>query len=460
MPLKFVDLHPLTRNLPPVAMLCSSDLPGAGGAAMELNTALSAAGADVALYVMQKTSTRAGIVEIAQGTKSLSAYSFIAEKLLSKFRERPPYFEMFSLVQKPVGVHLSDLLDKAAIIHLHWVARMVGFPKSMEALQNKPIVWTLHDMNPLSGGCHYTAGCGRFANGGCRACPQLGEASGPDIAKENFTAKQKGYAALNLTAVSPSSWQLDYIKNSVLLGDIPQEWIPNSVDPDVFHPRQRAWARASLGLAQDRKIIAFGAASIDRWNKGAQLLKLALKELRCHWQGALPVLLIFGHGDMKNQLPDGYEHVSMGRTGQAELAVAYSAADIFVSASMQETFGLVTAEAQACGTPAIGFYGTGAEEIIEEGKTGFLAVHPGLPLTEDGTLRRLDEFLSPATVGDLAQKIETLLSLPDEQIAAMRKRCRENALRRFSPVLNAARYLRLYRRILRLPEVYIEGLSE
>lgn len=461
MSLTFADLRPLTRDLPPVAMLCTSDTPGAGGAAMELNTALAAAGLAVTMYVMKKSSNRAGILEVEQGEKLNIAYMAMAEMFLRKYPKRPTHFEMFSMCQKPIGVLLPRALQQVGIVHLHWIAGMIGFPKSVDALRNQPVVWTLHDMNPLSGGCHYTAGCGRYADGGCKACPQLGEATvSVDIAAQSFSAKQAGYAAMNMTVISPGAWQLDCMKKSILLGNVPRIKIPNSVDPYVFSPRPRAWARAAIGLPLNRKVIAFGASSLKRWNKGAQLLKLALEALRSEWQDTLPMLLFFGYGDTPDSLPDGYEYVILGKSTQAELAVAYSAADIFVSASLQETFGLVTAEAQACGTPAVGFYGTGAEDIIQNGVTGYLAAHPGFPLTKDGTLRALEEFFTQETVSDLAEKIQIILTLPDKQAAIMRKKCRKNALQNFSPILSAARHLRLYRRMLDLPEVHIEGLSE
>ncbi|MDR2051017.1 MAG: glycosyltransferase, partial [Deltaproteobacteria bacterium] len=140
---------------------------------------------------------------------------------------------------------------------------------------------------------------------------------------------------------------------------------------------------------------------------------------------------------------------------KAKLAAAYAAADVFVSPSFQEVFGLATAEAQACGTPGVGFYGTGAEDIILEGMTGFLARHPGLPLAgglsspKDGAY----SSFSPDSVEDLAAKIKRVLDLPPDEYAAMRSACRERALAEYTRVLQVGRYLRLYRRLLGLREI-------
>ncbi|MDR2055504.1 MAG: glycosyltransferase, partial [Desulfovibrio sp.] len=139
---------------------------------------------------------------------------------------------------------------------------------------------------------------------------------------------------------------------------------------------------------------------------------------------------------------------------KAKLAAAYAAADVFVSPSFQEVFGLATAEAQACGTPGVGFYGTGAEDIVRDGVTGFLARHPGLPLAGNASPSGDDAYssFSPDSVEDLAAKIKRVLDLPQDEYAVMRRACRERALAEYSSTLQAARYLQLYRRILGLPE--------
>jgi alpha-1,6-mannosyltransferase len=52
-----------------------------------------------------------------------------------------------------------------------------------------------------------------------------------------------------------------------------------------------------------------------------------------------------------------------------QLAALYRAADLFVHPGVQETFGLVTLEAQACGTPVIGIHGSYMDRIIHSDQT-------------------------------------------------------------------------------------------
>jgi glycosyltransferase involved in cell wall biosynthesis len=55
-----------------------------------------------------------------------------------------------------------------------------------------------------------------------------------------------------------------------------------------------------------------------------------------------------------------------------DLSKAYSATDVLVMPSTQETFGKVFSEAMACGTPSICFNMGGPKDVIENGKNGFL----------------------------------------------------------------------------------------
>ena len=461
MPFSFDALRPLLEGLPPVLMLSSSDAPGAGDGAMRLQRCLVAAGTDVTTCVMQKTVSCNPVQEIPPDHKMQHICTVMNHLALKLYPNRPTHFELYSPNRCYVNIAEIDKLQDAKLVHLHWVAGMVGFPNAAEALSGKHVIWTLHDMNPLTGGCHCTAGCEKYAHEtGCNNCPQLGKSTGgADLAAQIFSSRRTGYAKTAMTMVAPSAWLADSARRSRLLDNAPCVKIVHSVDTHVFTPLPKVWARAAFKLPLDRKIILFGAAGLDRWNKGVHILNLALENLKGKWQGKPPILLIFGPNKVAS-MPQGYECMNLGSLAAHDLAKAYSAADVFVSTSLQEAFGFVTAEAQACGTPGIGFYGTGAEEIIQDGLTGHLVAHPGLPVTADGEHRDLDTFLNGDSVVALAEKIKRLLELPAEEAEAMREHCREHAQREFSPVLQAGRYLRLYRRILELPEVGVQGLPE
>jgi glycosyltransferase involved in cell wall biosynthesis len=81
------------------------------------------------------------------------------------------------------------------------------------------------------------------------------------------------------------------------------------------------------------------------------------------------------------------------RSFRKDIAVFYKAIDAFVMASKAETFGMVTIEAMACGTPVIGSNAGGTPELLQFGKLGYL--------------------FEPLSATDLAAKIEALLAQPD-----------------------------------------------
>ncbi len=449
----FEQLHVLSRGLPPVCLLATSDGPGAGGAALNLLTALRAAGLDAELLVMAKHTAHDFVHEIPLGRKWLAVAAILKKARLKAHPAIPPWFELFSLADSPARLETLPHVRRAGLVHLHFVAGFVDPRNAVQAFGDKPVVWTLHDMNPLTGGCHCTAGCERYKAGECAHCPQLGPGHGPDLAAGNFAAKVVACSRLNVTAVSPCRWLAQCARESHILGKARCVVIPNGIDTALYHPVPADRARAFCGLEPGRKVIAFGASGLNRYNKGFAVLKEALRLLARQWSGALPVLLLFGGELPEHERPEGYAVVSFGRLGASELVQVYACADVVVAPSFQDVGPLVLQEAHACATPTVGMRRTGAEDIIEEAKTGFLAEHPGLPLDPSGEPRAMSSIVNAASAHSLAEKIQDALLLPKAAHDAMRQAARRHAVTSFAPELMAARYLNLYRELLGLPAV-------
>lgn len=462
MPLSFDALRPLVEGLPPIVMLSSLDGPGAGDAAMRLQRGLVAAGADVTTYVLHKTISYSPVLEIDSDQKLKRVYAVMTHVAMREYADRPPYFELFSLDKSPVNLSALDRLKDAPLVHLNWIAGMVGFPQAAELLKGKSVVWSLMDMNPLTGGCHYAAGCEKYANAeGCNQCPQLGITSGTmDIAAQNFSARKTGYAKMNIAVVAHATWLTACAGSSRLLGAFTRSTIPTCVDPCIFFPQPRAWARAVFGISPRRKVIIFGASGIGRRNKGLHIFDRVLKILRLQWTGELPLLLVFG-GEVPKTFFEGYESLTPGRLGPSELAKAYSAADVFVSSSFQDNLPNTANEALSCGTPVVCFNRFSSGDVVIDGETGFTSEHPGLPLAPDGSFLQHPPYLAPeSAMADLADKIKLVLTMPPEEYESMRIRCSTKSREFFSPVLRTARFLRLYRNLFGLPNVEADGVSQ
>ena len=140
------------------------------------------------------------------------------------------------------------------------------------------------------------------------------------------------------------------------------------VDTAVFYPDQErgSTARAVLNLVNDRKILLYvGRLSPE---KNVRTLMGAFSHLHQRDPRGYH-LIVIGDGPLRGALQRLQE-----KTGQvtwysycqdaAALADFYRAADLFVHPGVQETFGLVTLESQACGTPVLGIQGSSMERII------------------------------------------------------------------------------------------------
>jgi glycosyltransferase involved in cell wall biosynthesis len=438
-------------------LLSFSCLGGAGTAAVRILEGLLAAGVDAHMLTFQKGDVpQEEISELSDNGKSLFIKNRIYQgiSLSRRYPARPNGYESFISPDGDFDLSTCEAISNAGIFHLQRLENLVGWPEAGAIFVDKPIVWTLHSMPAFTGGCSYTAGCEKFISDGCENCPQLGQShDGKDLAAENFSAKHTGYAGLNINVVTPGHWLGKCARKSRLLGLFPQEVIPYGIDLDTFSPMAQKQARAIFGLPTDKRIVLFSANDVNRRNKGYHIFLEALAYLLTQWADAPPLLLVIG--TPPKEMPQGYECFLPGFIAdRSKLTAAYAAADVFVSPSFQEAFGQVTAEAQACGTPSIGFYETNAEDIIQDGVTGYLAKHPGLPLANcalppwDGAYRTF----SRESVEDLAVKIIKILELPGNKYEAMRHACRQHAIAEYSPVLQTARYLRLYRKILNLPE--------
>jgi len=110
---------------------------------------------------------------------------------LSRYPGRPAGLEMYSDAWADVCLdHIQEIRD-ADIINLHWVAGLVDYSSMATSLAGKKIVWTLHDMNPFTGGCHYAGRCNKYEKS-CGACPQLGSTSEDDLAAKSVDLETTG----------------------------------------------------------------------------------------------------------------------------------------------------------------------------------------------------------------------------------------------------------------------------
>lgn len=323
----------------------------------------------------------------------------------------------------PLRIRLKGF--SAKLVHLHWAGAGLFGINELERVTS-PIVWTLHDAWAFTGGCHYTRDCERFKQQ-CGQCPQLGSRREDDYSRRLMRRKTRVFEQLNITVVTPSRWQAEMARQSSLFAGRRIEVIPNGLDTEIFKPIDRPVARERFGIQRDRPVVLFGAQSMTDPRKGWDLLCDALRgfEMEC-------TLLVFGEGNVRiDQVPDVTVRQLGNITEDALLALAYSAADVFVCPSREDNLPNTVAEAMACGTPCAAFSVNGLPDMIDHRTNGWLA--------------------RPFNSHELAEGIRWLVEYP--QPDQLRQAARAKALSEYSTKVMGQRYLALYEDVWRTVKV-------
>jgi glycosyltransferase involved in cell wall biosynthesis len=153
------------------------------------------------------------------------------------------------------------------------------------------------------------------------------------------------------------------------------EVIPPGIDTTVFNRQDRSLCRKHLELPADAFVIVTGGASLTDVNKNVPWLLEQLSAL-----ADLDGIIVLAFGEGAVPVPSGLDvRFTDGIRDRRDLARLLAAADVFVSASLMETYGLTLVEAMACGTPVVAFRVGGIPEAAPDGQGAILCA------AEDGT---------------------------------------------------------------------------
>ena len=256
---------------------------------------------------------------------------------------------------------------KPDIVHLHCIhGYYLNYKVLFEYLNttNIPVIWTFHDFWGITGHCaHFVeAKCDKWQSG-CYECPLINRypASLTDSSKKNYKIKKLYFSGCNnLNIVAVSDWLKECVAQS-FLSDKPIRVIPNGIDLSVYRSQN-----AAAHIPNSKQFIMLGVASQWKEGKGFEDYMKLSKYLKDD-----EVIVLVGLSKQQiSQLPSniiGYECLS----SQVELSKLYSSADVLLSLSYAETFGMTIVEAAACGTPAI-VYDNTAQKSMVTADTGFV----------------------------------------------------------------------------------------
>jgi glycosyltransferase involved in cell wall biosynthesis len=398
---------------------------GAARAALRLLDALRLQGADARMVVQNKLTERPDVSACAPGVEA-PTYSLLQQHYVNRARTSLTN-TIFSLGYPGVPCVEDATVRQADIFNLHWVTNFFGPRQIHELLRlGKPVVWTFHDQWPMTGGCHYPAGCERFISE-CNACPQLAQ-DPARLVDALFQEKLAAYGGL-ITVVTPSRWMAETARKSRIFRDSRIEVIPYSLNLETFSPRDKSAAKTSLGIPADALVLLFACSAASELRKGGakfvELRSLLLqdKSIRKLNEAGKLWFLFFGWGTEELSLPGTREkHLGFLKTDDS-LRTAYNAADLLVHLSAEDNLPNTLLESVACGTAAIAVDAGGAAEIVRHNQNGIVVPYGDLRAMSAEIVRLLNNATELVSLGQTARRL---------------------AVEEYHPKTNAERHLKLF----------------
>lgn len=321
---------------------------------------------------------------------------------------------------------ISQLQDiKPDIIHLH---HLHGYYINIKILfeylfiAKIPVVWTFHDCWSFTGHCCYFdyVNCQKWITE-CNHCPQVKEYPKSllvDRSRNNYNLKKILFSSIpEMVIVSVSKW-LDSKVSQSFLKDVNHMMIYNGIDISVFKPSlNQNSTRINYGIKGSFMIL--GVASPWGKRKGFDDFLLLSKYLNLD-----ETLVLVGlSDDQLKMLPDNI--LGLRKTeNQQQLVDLYNASDVFMNLSVEETFGLTTAEALACGTPCIVYNATACPEVIDS-DTGIIVEKK-----------------------DINGLVIAISSIKKKGKDVYSKKCRNRAINNFNKTERLEEYFDLYNQLL------------
>ncbi len=410
---------------------------GAGRACLRLNLALNAeVGIDSEVIVFYKFGQNPFVKTFTDNLvkRTYAAFTILTERLLAKRYLKPIKIPFSFTWFGHSVVHHPDVIA-ADIVHLHWVNHSFLNPKHLAELAklNKPIVWTFHDSNAFTGGCHVRYACDHFEKQ-CGNCPVLFDANPKDISYKIWQQKKEAYQNLNFQIIAPSSWMHKSVLRSSLMLGKQVAVIPNTLETIIFQPQNQQRTRAKLGLPADKFIFLTGfMPSKKDSHKGATYLLESLELLA----GKRSIstenieLVVFGNRNIEDVPVFPFKTTFIGTINEDEkLAACYAAADAFLIPSLEDNLPYTVMESLACGTPVIAFTTGGIPDMVQHQHNGFLAEY-----------RSGESF---------CEGMEWMINYPVKE--ALRKNARETVMQKFSKKVIAQKHIELYKSMVKNDE--------
>lgn len=316
---------------------------------------------------------------------------------------------MFSYPVLGTNIAKLEQVQEADVIYLHWVLHGFLNLSSIEQLAKlgKPVIFIMHDMWTITGGCHHSFECEKYKTG-CHTCYMFSGSKKNDLSAKLFQKKLKLYSEYdNFYFASPSKWLYECALQSGLTKNKPVFHIPNVLDRELYKPFDKGVAKQILNINPEDTVIAFGAVAIDSPYKGWAYLKEAMDLLYRKEHGRNITVLIFGGADkaeITKSIPFNTKAVGHLKD-EYTMAVVYNAADVFIAPSLADNLPYTIFESLACGTPAVAFKVGGIPDLIDHKRNGYLAEYKNADDITKGVLYCLDHEVKGYTLPEFDNKL-------------------------------------------------------
>lgn len=304
------------------------------------------------VVIGNKNNTASNVFSVANNIES-HLHSFISRKMCMQ-----GLGSIFQTI-KTINIIKNENPDLINIHNIH--GHYLNYPLLFSFLKkyDKPVVWSLHDCWAFTGNCsHFTAaGCYKWKTG-CYNCPNLSiyPNSDYDGTKRNYRLKKKYFTSIkNMVITCDSKWLKSQVEES-FLKKYPVVSVYPGIDINTFHPMKENGIREKYNIPKDKKVV-LAVSSVWKKEKGLNTLLTLSKKLPDN----VCIVMVGLDKDQLDLLPDNV--IGILRTESVtELASIYACADLLINPSEEECFGMVIAEALACGTPVIVSNKTGCPE--------------------------------------------------------------------------------------------------
>ena len=416
-----------------ITIVNTSDIRGGAAiAAYRLYKIISQKHPSSRMLVGEKLSDTAGIIDLNKSElrRALRFIRFVLERItfIVISKSRKVWFD-FSPANYGQNISSHPEIKTADIINLHWINSGFLAIRDIKSIvrTGKPIIWSLHDMNTFTGGCHHAGQCTYYTQN-CGNCIFVKSPSDKDLSYRVYQRKAKAYEGGNFTFIAVSNWMAERAIKSSLIGNHRIEVIPNFIDINIFKPIDKTLVRDELGFPKDKFILLFGAAKLNDKRKGFEYLIKALvemKKLRPEISDKY-ILVTYGKSNWEDTLPVMH-YPQFYIKDERMVAKLFQAADLYITPTIEDNLPTTVMESLGCGTPVVAFNTGGIPDMLDHRINGYIA--------------------EQKNIFDLINGITWVESHPN--IREIRENCRIKAVENFSPDVISEKYLKLCSSLLR-----------